>query len=208
MWSLLLLSYKATGLIGWKYTLYVYELLLISSMVLSWFIPYFKTYQTLAVWTIYYVLIILMLYYIRPKFTFINNQSSTNMSVVDTTGVNVSVDPSNFPSLSRLPSCEESVFDFTVFTKESVNSTNLSKTKYAYIFGSFVCYSLYAFVYTLLELSNSDNQLKQLSWYWIVAKVMVAISWMYYFMLAGCIFLYLQIMCDILEHRVQKWIDT
>jgi hypothetical protein len=211
MINLLVKTYKVTGLVDYKPLFYFYELLLLSGMVLSWFIPFFKTYQTLAIWTIYYSVMIVMYYFVRPKFSFLlqaynvtNNSNSSTSCASSTQASPVSQVPPVLHKQISLQFDEQCIFDYTIVTNEAL--THLNPYKFYFIYGSFFLYSLYAFVFTLFQWA--DPTVVWTSYWWVAGRVIVGLSWCYFFMLAGCIFIYIQAVCDILDRRVTKWIST
>jgi len=218
MLNLLTKTYQATGLVGWKPLFYVYQCLLLSGMVLSWFIPFFKTYQTLAIWTIYYTVMIVMYWFVRPKFSFLFEvnkkeqqlrqqqqvqtlQNTANQSVGNSSSVSSSSSPPVLNKQISLNFDDDCIFDYTIVTKDALN--HLSPYKFFYIYGSFCLYSLYAFVFTFFQWADP---IVEWSIYWTIGRSIVGLSWCYFFMLAGCIFIYIQAVCDILDHRITKWI--
>ena len=73
------------------------------------------------------------------------------------------------------------------------------KVRLNLVFYSFFLYSCYCFVYTFIYQVESDNPKYLL-------RTIVGLTWFYYFMLAGAIFIYTQLICIYRKEEIKDWL--
>jgi len=172
-WQTFLYSYfYIIGLLGshadsyiYKYVVpFIYNSLLISGLICSFFLENYTQIGVLVLWAIYIIVLLIIYNRVRAKF-------------------------------KRHLDCL-----YNILTADNNRELHfIYKLRLNLVFYSFFLYSCYCFVYTFIYNMDYNNPKYAL-------RTIVGLTWFYYFMLSGAIFIYIQLICIYRKEEIKQWL--
>jgi hypothetical protein len=162
------------GIIGYHSDKYIhkyikpilYNVLLVSGLLSSYFLDNYREIGVTIIWSIYIIVLQLIFYGLRRKFIRHNDYLYNLLQNDDTRELHY-----------------------------------IYKLRLNLVFYTFLFYSCYCFVYTFLyNVNNSEPR--------YLLRCIVGLTWFYYFIFAGAIFLYIQLVCIHRKEEIKEWLIT